>query len=155
MKSIYFRTIYTLFVFLVLVVSSCNKAKPTNETKSITDTDRYYSALSAEKGRNAAFMAMFDSAGVTLAAHKPPIEGIEAIKKILLSSSDSTYILTWKPLFAKVAASAELGYTYGTYKLTDKKSLKIIEQGTYTTIWQKNSHGEWKAVMDTGNEGLE
>ena len=100
-------------------------------------------------------MAMFDSAGVTLAAHKPPIEGIEAIKKILLSSSDSTYILTWKPLFAKVAASAELGYTYGTYKLTDKKSLKIIEQGTYTTIWQKNSRGDWKAVMDTGNEGLE
>ena len=96
---------------------------------------------------------MFNSAGVTLASHKPPVVGYNEIKKIILNHSDSSFTLTWKPMFAKVAASGELGYTYGTYKVTDKAT-KNISEGTYTTFWIKNSRGEWKALLDTGNEGL-
>jgi ketosteroid isomerase-like protein len=148
------RTIYAFCVLFTLSVSSCRKQQPVDLAKSVADADRYYSALSLEKGRNAAFLAMFDSAGVTLAPHKYPIEGYVAIKKILLSRSDTTYTLTWEPRFAKVAASGELGYTYGTYKLTSRATKSLIQEGTYTTIWHKNAQGEWKALLDTGNEGL-
>jgi ketosteroid isomerase-like protein len=27
-------------------------------------------------------------------------------------------------------------------------------QGTYCTIWEKNDKGEWRFVLDTGNQGL-
>ena len=148
------RTIYAICVLFTLSVSSCRKQQPVDQAGSMADADRYYSALSAEKGRNAAFLAMFDSAGVTLSPHKLPIEGYKEIKKIILSRSDSTYTLTWEPMFAKVAVSGELGYTYGTYKLIIKAAKQVIQEGTYTTIWHKNSHGEWKAMLDTGNEGL-
>jgi len=154
MKFYLSRTIYAILVLLVLSVSSCRKQHPVDQAKSLADADRYYSALSLEKGRNVAFLAMFDSAGVTLAPHKPPIEGYSAIKKIIMSSSDTTYTLTWEPRFAKVALSGELGYTYGTYKLTIKATKPVLQEGTYTTIWHKNSHGKWKAMLDTGNEGL-
>ncbi len=97
---------------------------------------------------------MFDSAGVMLGSHRPPVEGYKAISKLLLSKNDSSYILTWEPTFSKVANSGELGYTYGFYKLTDRATKKLIGEGTYTTFWQKNAAGEWKAMLDTGNEGL-
>lgn len=126
---------------------------PKNDTKELSDADRYYSALSAQKGRNAAFLAMFDSTGVTLGPHRPPVEGYKNIRELLLSKSDSSYTLTWEPKFAKVALSGELGYTYGTYRLTDKAT-KLFSEGTYTTIWLKDAMGQWKAVLDTGNEGL-
>jgi len=145
--------IYTICVLLILTVCSCQKSIQKNDTKGLADADRYYSGLSAQKGRNAAFLAMFDSAGVTLGPHRPPIEGYHEIRKLLLSKSDTSYTLTWDPKFAKVSLSGELGYTYGTYKLTDKATKKLSE-GTYTTFWLKNARNQWKAVLDTGNEGL-
>jgi hypothetical protein len=145
--------IYTICVLFILSVCSCRKSTSIDETNRLMNSDRYYSSLSAEKGRNAAFLTMFDSSGVTLAAHRPPIVGFNEIKKVLLSKSDSSFTLTWEPMFAKVAVSGELGYTYGTYKLKVKGSGTVLE-GTYTTFWGKNSQGKWKALMDTGNEGL-
>lgn len=118
------------------------------------ETDRYYSSLSAEKGMNTAFLAMFDSAGVKLSANRMPVEGLQAIRQLLAEKSDTDFILTWEPAFEKVAASGELGYTYGIYKVTNKDTGEKTGEGTYCTIWQKNANGEWNALLDTGNEGL-
>lgn len=101
------------------------------------ETDRYYSALSAENGMNAAFLAMFDTVGVKLSANSLPLEGIRAIRKSLVGKNDSAFILTWEPTFEKVAASGELAYTYGIYKITDKLTGVKTGEGTYCTIWQK------------------
>ncbi|MFZ4724501.1 MAG: YybH family protein [Paludibacter sp.] len=149
MKTIYF---YSIILFTVLLTSS-NLPKMDN-TKELIDIDRFYSALSKEKGMNYAFLAMFDTNGVMLTAKKRPIVGIIAIENQLLARNDSTFILTWEPEFAKIADSGELGYTYGLYQIIEKSSGNKIEEGTYTTIWQKNQNGKWKAVLDTGNEGL-
>jgi ketosteroid isomerase-like protein len=146
-------TFYSFSVLLTITLSSCCRTT-SNDSKSIADADRYYSALSVEKGRNAAFLAMFDSAGVMLGSHKPPIEGYKAISSLLSSKSDSAFILSWKPTFSKVAKSGELGYSYGIYQLIDRVTKKQLGEGTYTTFWQRNKNGEWKAVLDTGNEGL-
>ena len=153
MKTTHNRNIYSICVLLILTVSSCRKTTPKNDTKELATADRYYSAQSALKGRNAAFLAMFDSTGVTLGPHRAPTVGYKEIRELLLSKSDSTYTLTWEPKFVRVALSGELGYTYGTFKLIDKATKKLTE-GTYTTIWLKNANGQWKAVLDTGNEGL-
>ena len=123
--------------------------------KQLIDIDLYYSKLSEEKGMNAAFLAMFDTNGVMLQANKPPIEGYKAIQDLLLSQNDSYFTLSWVPIFAKVAASEDLGYTYGTYKIINGNEQTEQIVGTYTTIWQKEIGGEWKAVLDTGNPGLE
>lgn len=103
---------------------------------------------------NAAFVAMFDSAGVLLRANHMPIMGRESIRELLMSQNDSTFTLTWEPAFAKMADSGDLGYTYGTYKLIEKATDSVSGEGTYATIWQKQENGEWKAILDTGNPGL-
>ncbi len=154
MKINHVITIIVFSLTILLVISSCTSKKQKDESKMLSDTDRFYSALSAEKGMNAAFLAMFDSAGVKLQPKHMPIEGYEAIKASLMSQDDSTFKLTWEPMFAKISASGDLGYTYGTYKVTDKATDSISGEGTYTTIWQKEKGGKWKAILDTGNAGL-
>lgn len=139
---------------LILTISACNNKKQADDSKVLTDTDRFYSALSAEKGMNASFLAMFDSSAVLLRTNQMPIEGYDAIRISLMSESDSTFTLTWEPKFAKMAASGDIGYTYGTYQIKDRATDSITGVGKYATIWIKQSDGKWKAILDTGNPGL-
>jgi len=94
---------------------------------------------------------------VLLRKNSFPIVGKAIIKEKFFSSSDSGYTLTWKPLYADIAQSGELGYTYGVYefKAMDPEGKPIIGTGTYVSIWKKDQLGNWKFVLDTGNEGLE
>lgn len=143
-----------IVLMMILLVSACSDKKQADDSKVLSETDRFYSALSAEKGMNASFLEMFDSAGVILRANHFPIEGYDSIRAILMSESDSTFTLTWEPRFAKMAASGDLGYTYGTYQIKDKAKDSIVGVGKYATIWVKKSDGKWKAILDTGNPGL-
>jgi ketosteroid isomerase-like protein len=155
MKSTSRRTIWVISLLLSMTIFSCKNSSVHIKVMTPAETDRYYSALSAEQGMKAAFLAMFDTAGVKLSANSMPVEGIQAIRQSLAGKNDSTFILTWEPTFEKVAASGELAYTYGIYKITDKLTGVKTGEGTYCTIWQKNADGEWKALLDTGNDGLE
>lgn len=155
MKSTFQRTIWISLLLLNIAIFSCKNSSIHTKVMTPAETDRYYSALSAQKGMNSAFLAMFDSSGVKLSPNNMPLEGIQAIRLALAGKNDSTFMLTWEPKFEKVAISGELAYTYGIYKITDKLTGKKTNEGTYCTIWQKNESGEWKALLDTGNEGLE
>lgn len=154
MKTNRLISISTCIVMSIFTLLSCNSRKQVENSDVLSETDRFYSTMSAEKGMNASFMAMFDSAGVMLRANQMPIEGFAAIKASLMSESDSAFILTWEPRFAKIAASGELGYTYGTYQIRNKATDSISGVGKYATIWLKQSDGKWKAILDTGNPGL-
>jgi ketosteroid isomerase-like protein len=154
MKTNHLISFLTFIVMLMFTLLACNNRKQAENSSVLSETDRFYSAMSAEKGMNASFLAMFDSAGVMLRANQMPTEGFEAIKASLLSENDSTFILTWEPIFARIAASGELGYTYGTYQIKDKETDSITGVGKYATIWLKQSDGKWKAILDTGNPGL-
>jgi ketosteroid isomerase-like protein len=141
-------------LLLFSMASCCKRQKATDDGQKIMETERHYSTLSSEKGMNAAFIAMFDSNGVLLRNNHMPIEGISAIKDLLLSEEDSTFSLTWEPLKAIIAQSGELGYSYGTYIIKSRTTGQQISEGTYATVWKKNANGEWKAMLDTGNHGL-
>jgi ketosteroid isomerase-like protein len=61
--------------------------------------------------------------------------------------------LTWTPVKADMAASGDLGYTYGNYVFKSKnKDGKIeISYGKYMSVWKKQKDGSWKVVVDMGN----
>ncbi len=62
-------------------------------------------------------------------------------------------LLTWTPVKAEMAASGDLGYTYGNYvlKSKDKDGKLITHYGKYTSIWKKQKDGSWKVAVDMGN----
>ena len=61
--------------------------------------------------------------------------------------------LTWTPVKAEMAASGDLGYTYGNYVYTvkNKEGKLVANYGKYTSIWKKQKDGQWKVVVDMGN----
>jgi ketosteroid isomerase-like protein len=149
---------FLLFVVIVCTMSSCNlfsskkpPAGPEDKQKMI-EADKAFSAMSVEKGMKNAFLEYIDSNGVLLKPNRYPIIGADAID-YLIQMDDSSYTLEWQPKFGAVAASGELGYTYGLYALKPKAKDTTI-YGTYISIWKKQSDGSWKFVLDSGNEGL-
>lgn len=119
------------------------------------DVDRNFSKLSVEKGMNKAFMEYLADDGVLLRPNRMPVVGREKIME-LFSRPDTSFSLSWEPLFADVSVSGDLGYTYGIYKIEmdSPDGSPLTTDGTYLSVWKKDDKGRWKFVVDTGNQGL-
>ncbi len=62
--------------------------------------------------------------------------------------------LHWQPLGAEVAASGDLGYTWGESlaEITGKDGTVQNFKGLYVSIWRKSKDGRWRYVLDTGSD---
>ena len=65
--------------------------------------------------------------------------------------------LAWTPVRGDMAASGDLGYTYGTYvfKSKNKDGNIVSTYGKYMSVWKKQKDGSWKVVVDMGNSSPE
>lgn len=118
----------------------------------LLNTDIAFSSLSAEKGRNAAFAEYAADHATILRPYSMPLTGKDSITSVMARHPDSLRRLTWIPISADVARSGEIGFTYGTYSMQIKDGPR--EEGTYCTVWHKDTAKKWKFILDTGNEGL-
>lgn len=99
-----------------------------------------------------AFLEYIDSNGVLLRNDEMPVVGADAVD-FLIAINDTAYTVTREPKSAEVAASGEMGYTYGMYELKLKTKDTIL-YGSYVTVWKKTSGGKWKFVLDSVHEGV-
>jgi len=116
------------------------------------EADRAFSKLSEQKGMKQALMQFIDSKGILLRPNTIPIVGGEAINYIS-QGNDTAYTMTWEPNGGTVAASGDLGYTYGIYSIKPNQRDTVL-YGTYVSIWKRYPDGTWKFVLETGNEGI-
>ncbi len=152
---------YTLMLFFATTAVSfaaCNLNQKSNNESStaknaaLLKADADFAALSEQKGLKEAFLENIDSNGVILRPDVLPIAGADAVDYII-ALKDTGYTMLWKPSHAEVAASGELGYTYGVYQI--KPSLMdTVLYGTYVSIWKKERDGKWKFVLQSNNEGI-
>ena len=143
-------------LFLVLIIS-CNPHLNTEQEKEkLLQTDIDFSNKSVEVGNHQAFLEYASPDVVLLKPDSYPVVGKNALKQLYSELSDSNYRLTWKPSYARVSKSCDLGYTFGIYllEITVGELKGQIQQGTYCSIWEKNAKNEWRFVLDTGNPGL-
>jgi len=144
-------------LILLILVSSCrlhNREEEDIPKADITELqiiDSEFSDFSKEYGMRKAFLEYIDDDGVMMKDQSLPIKGARAID-LISSMNDSTVTMTWEPEGGDIAASGELGYTYGIYEMRDKEN--NVQRGTYVTIWKKQKDGKWKFVLDSGNQGL-
>lgn len=150
-----------LIVVTGFIFFSCSSPK-TAETEADTaamwklemmDTDREFSAMSEARGLRNAFIEFIDSNGVLLRPGTVPLSGGDAMS-FISQSNDTAFIMKWEPKSAAIAASGELGYTYGIYAITHQTKDSVI-YGSYVTIWKRQPNGKWKFILQSGNEGLE
>ena len=67
--------------------------------------------------------------------------------------ADPNWTITWAPLYAEAAQSADIGYTTGSFEIHDKTSdgTPVVRKGSYVTIWRKQPDGGWKVALDIGS----
>ena len=144
-----------LFVFIInlTVILSCTKSNKISLPGILTQTDREFSALSVKEGMFKAFLSYIAEDGVILRDDSFPSKGKETLVELYSGKSDTSFVLSWEPLYEKLSDTGDLGYTYGIWTNTIKTTNQI-SKGTYVTIWLKQNDGSWKFVLDTGTQGL-
>ena len=139
-----------LFIVLALLVFACESPKQPPSPEVLLQTDRAFSDLSKEMGRNHAFLEYMAEEGVMMRPNSLPVAR-DLAETSLFNIPDDSYTLTWEPMESDIAASGDLGYTWGVWTLATDS---VEQKGTYVTIWKKQEDGSWKFVLDGGNEGL-
>jgi len=154
-KNIKVKKQILIFLLITVIMFSCHDILPDleKEKQNVINTDLEFSNLSKKEGMIKAFLTYADDDAVILKNNSMPIIGKEKIGEYYTSLVDSAFILTWKPVSVFISQSADLAYTFGTYTLEIKHDISQT-RGTYCSIWKKQLDGDWKWVLDTGNEGL-
>jgi ketosteroid isomerase-like protein len=145
--------VFFVFMATLILIISCTKSLKTPESGELMKTDRDFSTLSVKEGMHRAFLEFIADSGVLMRDKAYPLVGKAALASLFSKGSDTSFVLTWEPAFETIAASGELGYTYGFFTRR-VKSTGEEERGTYLTIWQKQHDGSWKFIVDVGTQGL-
>jgi ketosteroid isomerase-like protein len=154
MKFIY--CLLTSVVLPLLFLTSCNSVqKQERILNELMEVDREFSDLSLKAGSHESFLAYIDDSCILLRPNRNPVIGRKKIEE-MYSKPDTSFALSWEPLSADVSCSGDLGYTYGIYtvRMDSPEGIAVTKKGTYVTIWKKDKNGNWKFVLDTGNQGL-
>jgi len=137
-----------------LLLNSChsNQSGDLEQWKQeITDTELAFSAMAEKEGIPAAFLAYSANDGVIMRNNKV-IKGHPEMEKYFQASGQNPnrLTLTWAPDFVDVAASGDMAYTYGQYKLTITDTTGNTQEanGIFHTVWRRQADGSWKFVWD-------
>ncbi|ANH82085.1 hypothetical protein A8C56_14875 [Niabella ginsenosidivorans] len=141
---------------ICLLTISCHQALKNSSAESLKQelqaVEQAFSDASAQKGFYPAMLdvaaddiALFDSGDTVL-------HDMAFIKENVRKYPDGTrppFTITWKAEKIEVAASGDLGYTYGWYTMTikDSQGRDKTTKGLYNSVWKK-INGVWKLVMD-------
>jgi ketosteroid isomerase-like protein len=140
----------TVAILLLFVATSvAAKQKSPKGADLLRQLEANFAADVAHNG-HAAFLTYFAEDGVEL-VDGGGIDTKDAMRKQPPWPEGTT--LTWTPVHAEMAASGDLGYTYGNYIYTakNKEGKLVANYGKYTSIWRKQKDGQWKVVVDMGN----
>jgi ketosteroid isomerase-like protein len=154
MKSL----LIVLVAVLLIVIIAAHNARPlaSASAKATADTLRQlegeFMKAAAERG-SAGYMSYYADDAVEVPNGGPIIQGKVNVAKGMGFLDQKDNHLTWTPVGADISASADLGYTYGTFEFRskDKDGKPVIDHGKYTSIWKKQKDGSWKVVLDMGN----
>ena len=137
---------------VVLLSLNIAKAQSASGADTLRQLEADFMKAAAEKGSQG-YMSYYAEDAAELPNGADMLQGKETIAKTMGFLDDKNNHLTWTPVHADMAASGDLGYTYGTYEFhfIDKDGKPVTENGKYASVWKKQSDGSWKVVMDMGN----
>ncbi len=139
---------------LALWLGACTDVAGVDAAQQLMDLDREFASATAERGAEgwASYFAsdgrMYQRVGI--------VSGREAIQDAMAPAfADPNRMLRWEPDSAFVAASGDLGYTLGRWRLVQRGaggSDTVLSRGNYVTIWELQDDGSWKVALDIGND---
>ncbi|RMF76268.1 MAG: DUF4440 domain-containing protein [Acidobacteria bacterium] len=147
-------------VLLAGAVVSCGPRGESADRAATVDellaADRAFAEAVARDGLGG-WLRWFEDDGAQIAAGEVyrGRREIEALMSPLFASEDTRFV--WEPEGGDVAASGDLGYTWGRYEGsgTDQNGVAWRTAGRYVTVWRRQDDGSWRVAIDIGNEPCE
>lgn len=144
----------TIFIAIMLVViTACNEQQEVDtisEGEKLMQTSREWSQVAASKNVDSILHYWTDDA-IVLSAGEAPLKGKDAIRGMVEGSmKDPGFQISWEPKSAEVSKSGDMGYLLETttMAMTDSTGKPMTHNFDAVTIWEKQSDGSWKCVVD-------
>jgi ketosteroid isomerase-like protein len=111
---------------------------------SLIAAEKAYAKLAGEKGFREASISVFADDAVIFAPSA--VNG-----KKFWREAKKDPLISWRPSFASISRSGELGYTTGPWESRKSRDVEKPDAfGHFVTIWQKNKDNVWKVALDVG-----
>jgi len=154
------RTLQLILVTSALLSSSCiPPAAPDTraaDEAAIGALDEQWSATAAKNDLDGT-VAFYSDDAVLLPPNAPIARDRKSIRESWAGLLGPNTALSWKVTKVEVAKSGELGYLYGTYRLSikdPKGGPALNDTGKMAEIWKKQPDGKWKCIVDTYNSDV-
>jgi len=138
-------------ILLCFTLIACNKEPDKSQSekwkREIMETENKFSNMASEVGIHNAFI-VYAAEDAVLMRNDDLVMSKKYID--LFYKNKNSKGLAWTPDFVDVAASGDLGYTYGhyTFSHTDSTGKLIVNKGIFHTVWKRQSDGNWRFVWD-------
>lgn len=136
-----------IIFFIVLFSSGISLAQESFSLNSLIRNEYAFAKRAGEVGTRQAFLDFIADDGILF---RPlPVNGKQYL---MANNKPSSSILIWYPSHAKISRGGDLGFTTGPWEWKrDKDDSSAVAFGNFCTVWQRQSNGEWKFVIDFGN----
>jgi ketosteroid isomerase-like protein len=125
---------------------SVKRLNQSAELTRLMNLDKQMSEMSKRQGVVKAYRHYLFSESRLHRNNLMPILNKESILSFL--SKKQMKRISFEPMNAVVAESADLGYTYGKFELEESFPAGSTEQGYFARVWKRDSRGNWKIVTE-------
>lgn len=139
---------------LLAFTTACSGGSSAADAKAIQTRSEQWSKAGSVKDLPS-FVTFFADDGTVMIPNEPAFRGMDNIKAVFTPMmQDPNFALSFTT--DKVEVSGILGYTQGTYALTNtgRDGKPLHDKGKYLTVWKKQADGSWKAIEDIFNSDL-
>ena len=154
MRSFLFVPVVAFAVAIIIlsIARPTVAASPKATAETLKQLEAELMKTAADRGSQG-YMSYYADDSVEVPNGAPLIQGKAEIAKGMGFLDDKNNRLIWTPVGADISASADLGYTYGTFEFhsTSKEGKPTVDYGKYTSIWKLQKDGSWRVVLDMGN----
>jgi ketosteroid isomerase-like protein len=146
------KALALLFIFISSMTLASAQPDLDADRAALIKAEADFEKARAERGLEG-WLSYFADDAANVNPGQPIVMGKAEMRKRLEKEWNPDLKLTWKPAKADVAASRDLGYTFGTWELTgaSRSGDAVHLTGKYATVWKKQPDGSWKVVLDLGN----
>jgi ketosteroid isomerase-like protein len=122
--------------------------------RALMDADRAFAARAVSDGVPTAFAAYAATDGAILSGQPGIIYGPAAIRSLFEANFPATGRILWRPVAGDVAAGGDLGFTVGEAEIhtVAPDGAPRTSYTKYLTVWRRTDAGEWRYVIDGGND---
>jgi ketosteroid isomerase-like protein len=113
--------------------------------RSLVEAEQKFARAATEHGIRESFLQFFADDSIIFAPD--PKNG----KQFYTKYEDKGHQLVWRPIFATIASSAELGVTTGPWEMRKSATDETpIAFGQFVSVWKKQGDNSWKMIVDVG-----